>query len=412
MNKLKDDKLIKHIVDEVHKEGVVGEEDSIIVLTLKIMLRLVKNASPTSSNVLVSDKTGGGKDWLTKHVCKVLLSESDCYHRTTMSPKAFNYWQPFKMVNKKKVTISWDGKVIYLEDPDEELIKSQAFKVMASGGTHMTVVKDQQVLDRKIEGKPVIIVTSMKTQIDVEGQRRWDAIRIDTSQALSNKVIDSILTDACGKSIKGNADTTFRLMLQKLDEYNVVIPWAINLKRVFKNPRMIERTQTKKFLDYIKASAVLHQEQRKVDAGGNLIADEDDYELARFAYIKLRNKEGNALNKQEEELLDYLRSKKEEIKLNQVTTDLENVSRAWLYQHKDDMIEKGVISTVIKFDAGANREVEHLKASADMAKVVSNPPKGSAILKKKTYLLDGKLYREINQERKKEGLLPIFDEVL
>jgi len=39
MNKLKDEKLIKHIVDEVHKDGVVGEEDSIIVLTLKIMLR-------------------------------------------------------------------------------------------------------------------------------------------------------------------------------------------------------------------------------------------------------------------------------------------------------------------------------------------------------------------------------------
>jgi len=80
MNKLKDKKLIKHIIDEVHKEGVVGEEDSIILLTLKIMLRLTKNAAPTSSNVLVSDKTGGGKDWVTKRVCKVLIPSTECYH--------------------------------------------------------------------------------------------------------------------------------------------------------------------------------------------------------------------------------------------------------------------------------------------------------------------------------------------
>jgi len=412
MNKLKDEKLIKHIVDEVHKDGVVGEEDSIIVLTLKIMLRLVKNASPTSANVLVSDKTGGGKDWLTKRVCSVLLPENECFHRTTMSPKVLNYWQPKEKVGNKYVPVSWDGKVIYLEDPEEELIQSQAFKVMTSGGTHMTVVKDQKVLDREIMGKPVIIVTSMKTQIDVEGQRRWDAIRIDTSQQLSDKVVTSILSSACGNPIKGDADTTFRLMLQKLNSYNVIIPWAMELKDVFQNPRMIERTQTKKFLDYIKASAILHQEQREIDADGNLIAEKDDYELARFAYIKLRNKEGNALNKQEEELLDYLRGKKEEVKLNQIITDLENVSRAWLYRNKDNMISKGVVSAVVKFDAGANREVEHLKASSDMMLVGSNPPKGSLLLNKNSYLLDGKLYKEINQERKKDGLLPIFKEVV
>lgn len=412
MNKLKDKKLIKHVVDEVQKEGVVGEEDSIIVLSLKIMLRLVNNASPTSSNVLVSDKTGGGKDWLTERVCKVLMPKNDCFHRTSMSPKIFNYWQPMKKDGKKTITLSWDGRVIYLEDPEEELIKSQAFKVMASGGTHMTVVKDQKVLDREIIGKPVIIVTSMKTQIDVEGQRRWDAIRIDTSQQLSDKVIDSVLTNACGKSIKGDADVTFRSLLQELDSYTVVIPWAMQLKNVFQNPRMIERTQTKKFLDYIKASAVLHQEQREKDDDGNLLANYDDYELARFAYIQLRNKEGNALNKQEEILLDYLRDNGGEVKLNQVTSELENVSRTWLYDNKDNMIEKGVISTTVKFDAGANREVEHLKASEDMKKIAKNPPRGDKLLNKKSYLLSGSLYKEINTERQKDGLLPIFKEMI
>ena len=306
IEKMRDKALMRYIINEVHKEGVVGEEDSITILTLKIMLRLVKNAQPTSSNVLVSDQTGGGKDFLTKNVCKVLLEkEKTCFHRTSISPKTFNYWQP---KDKSGKPVSWNGKVLYLEDPEEDTIQSQAFKVMASGGTAITVIKDQKVLDKKIDGKPVIIVTSMKTSIDAEGQRRWDAIRIDTSQQLSNKVVLNTLFTATGH-YNNKADETFRACLRSLRAYEVIIPWATELNSIFSNPRMVERTQVNKLLDYIKASAILHQEQREVDDDGKLIAEKEDYELARFAYVQLRNQEGNALNKQEERLLDYLREK-------------------------------------------------------------------------------------------------------
>jgi len=406
---MSDSKLIKHIVEEVQKRGVVGEEDSIMVLTLKIMLRLVRNANPTSSNVLVSDTTGGGKDFLTKNTCQVLLQEDKTYfHRTALSPKVLNYWQPRDSTGK---FTTWNGKVLYLEDPEEDLIKCQAFKIMASGETKMTVVKDQKVLDRKIDGKPVIIVTSMKTQIDVEGQRRWDAIRVDTSQQLSKLVVDSSLQRAMGIQPKTITDEQFCSLLQTLQPYEVIIPWANELLKTFSNPRMVERTQVNKLLDYIKASAVLHQYNRKTDSDNRLIAEKQDYELARFAYIQLRNKEGNALNKQEEELLDYLRAKAEPIKLNQITTDLNNVSKDWLFKHKDDMVEKGIVSTVTKFDAGANREIEHLEA-VHGAKLTKDLPSGKVLLKQKDYLSSGQLYRDINDERKQRKLLPIFEKVL
>jgi hypothetical protein len=399
---------MKFIIEEIKKEGVVGEEDSMIVLTLKIMLRLVRNANPTSSNVLVSDTTGGGKDFLTKNVCNVLLEKDiTCFHRTNLSPKVLNYWQPY--INKKKV--SWDGRVLYLEDPEEELIKCQSFKILASGETNATVVKDQKVLDRKIDGKPVIIVTSMKSQIDVEGQRRWDAIRIDTSQQLSKKVVQKSIERDMGLTPTSVADETFRALLRNLREYEVIIPWGRELMSTFANPRMVERTQVNKLLDYIKASATLHQYNRKEDKDGRLIAEKEDYELARFAYIHLRNKEGNALNKQEEALLDYLRSKKDPAKLSQITTDLDNLSKTWLFEHKEDMVEKGIISTVTKFDASANREIEHLQARHGI-KYAKDLPSGKKLLKVNGYISDGQLYQDINKDRKKEGLLPIFKKVI
>lgn len=407
MNKLKSPQVIKYIIEEVQKEGVVGEEDSIAILTLKIMLRLVRNANPTSSNILVSDTTGGGKDFLTKNVCKVLLEdEVTCFHRTSMSPKVLNYWQPY--IGKQPV--SWNNRVLYLEDPEDDAIKSQAFKVMASGGTKMTVLKDQKVINRKIDGKPVMVVTSMKTQIDDEGQRRWDAIRIDTSPELSKLVVRKSLERDMGLIPPNPPDETFRSLLRSLREYEVVIPWAKDLMPTFKNPRMVERTQVNKLLDYIKASAIIHQASRKKNKHGQLIAEKDDYELARLAYILLRNKEGNALNKQEETLLDYLQSKKEPVKLSQITTDLKGVSRTWLYANKDMMISKNIISTVTKFDAGANKEIEHLEASY---KIQPNTlPSGKILFGLQGYLPSGQFYDEVNQERKKEGLKPLFKKVI
>jgi len=87
--KLKDPLLLANIVKEVQKEGVVGEEDVIMSLIMKIMLRHVINADKTSSNLVVSDKSGGGKDFLVKAVCKVMLPEKDYFHRTGLSEKVF-----------------------------------------------------------------------------------------------------------------------------------------------------------------------------------------------------------------------------------------------------------------------------------------------------------------------------------
>lgn len=407
MDKMKDKKLMKHIIDEVQEEGVIGEEDSIAILTLKIMLRLVKDAKATGGNILVSDNTGGGKDHLTKNVCKVLLeNKKTCYHRTNLSPKIFNYWQPVD-ANKKPTT--WNGKVLYLEDPEEECLKSQAFKVMASGGTSITVVKDQKVFEREIDGKPVIIVTSMKANIDDEGQRRWDCIRVDTSPELTQKVIQKSFDKAEGL-IPYNPDEQFRILLRSLRSYDVIIPYASRLHKYFSS-NMVLRTQVLKLLDYIRASAILHQYQRKKDADGKLIAEEDDYELARYAFIKLRNAQGNALNKKEEAIVDYLVSKKKPVKLNQVTSDLNGISRNWLYENKDNLVDKNVIITKMEFDPDANRDVEHLQYNLMNNKC--NLPSSTTALGKKAsgYIASGQFYKEVNQIRKKEGLKKIFTEV-
>jgi hypothetical protein len=397
-------KLMYYLIKEVQKEGIVGEEDSIIVMALKISLRLVKNASATSSNLLVSDDTGGGKDFLTSGVCRTMLrKESTYFHRTAISPKVFNYWQPINLDTEEEV--SWNGKILYLEDPESELIKSQAFKVMASGGTAITVVKDQEVFQKQIDGKPVIIITSMKTTIDIEGERRWDCIRLDLSPQLTEKVKERVALKAAGL-IEYEPDEGFRSLLQTLLRVEVVVPFAKKLIEGLSDHSNI-RTQVLKLIEYTMASAALHQYARKKDKKGRIIAEPMDFEYARLAFIKLRDEEALAVTKKEQELIDYLRNKKTHVKIRDIIDELEGYTKDWIYRHKEDLIERRIISIVMDFDPDSNRDIEHFKYTGE-SRTKSLIPTAKALFKDDNYVCSGQLYWDINKERKEEGLLPLF----
>jgi hypothetical protein len=406
MPKMTSPKLMYYLIKEVQKEGIVGEEDNIIVLALKISLRLVKNASATSSNLLVSDDTGGGKDFLTMGMCKtMLIKEKTFFHRTAISPKVFNYWQPIDLETKEEIT--WNGKILYLEDPEEELVKSQAFKVMASGGTAITVVKDQEVFQKQIDGKPIIILTSMKTSIDIEGERRWDCLRLDLSPQLTEKVKERVALRAAGL-IDYNPDEGFRDLLRSLMRVEVVIPFAREIVKGLSNHSNI-RTQILKLLDYTMASAALHQYGRKKDSKKRIIAEPIDFEYARMAFLKLRDDEALAVNKKEQELVDYLRRKKVHVKIGDILNDLEGYTKDWIYRHKEDLIERKIVAIIMDYDPDANRDVEHFKyAGGNRTKSVI--PSAKELFGADDYVCSGELYKDINEDRKKEDLLPIFKE--
>jgi hypothetical protein len=68
--------------------------------------------------------------------------------------------------------------------------------------------------------------------------------------------------------------------LSKLKRVNVKIPFAEELVDFFPDDHIIMRTHFQRLLDYIKASAALHQYQRQVDGDGFVIATTEDYDNA------------------------------------------------------------------------------------------------------------------------------------
>ena len=416
MRILSDPKLMFNIIEEVHKQGVVGEDSSIIVLINKTNLRLVKHHDPTSSNMLVSDLTGSGKDILVKTTLRVMLPEKDLIHRTRFSDKAIEYY-----CEGKDKTFTFDGKVLYLEDPEDELLKSQAFRVLSSGQNKVDVVRDQKILELTVKGKPVIEVTSMNASIDEEGGRRWDGIKIDTTPELTELVIEKKLQLAEG-IIKKPMPPMVKA-IQKLKPYEVVIPYATQLLPYFKENRNIKmRTQVGKLLDYIKSSAVFHQYQREKDEQGRIIANDFDYMYGKFMFIALGDAEGGVLNIIERRLLEILKLAQRPLSYTELVSRGLGRSKQWLYDHDNDLMSRGLIAITEEWDNEANKHVQKMSNTFGYSSVPL--PKGLVLFGFKGDLgnqnkegfkgFNGfiNILKELNENRIQHGLSKIdFDDI-
>jgi hypothetical protein len=372
---LKNKNLLVNIIKEIHKEGVVGEEDSMLALIIKFMLRLVPDAIPTSSNILISDKSGGGKDHLVGQMSKVLLeNERTYFHRSGVSEKALRYWGMKKgKITKwwKELGASWDEKVLHIEDPDDELINSQVFKVVCSGESKAAIADIEGTQQIHIRGKPILIVTSLETAIKRESVRRWDSIRIDTSKELTRAIVRYNMKLNEGK-IKYNPNYRLRMALNRIIPRKVNISFASELTPIFGDTLEV-RTQHHKLCDYIKASAVLHQFQRKTDDKNQIIATWFDFVYAMYVYLKFGNILGVPLNVDEEEVIFALARHGKPMKISELLSMIKRGS-TWIYDHIDQWKANNIIIEHYILDEKTNREIKYLELHSDIkTRIVTNP---------------------------------------
>jgi len=355
---LKNPKLLQKIIETIQQNGIQGEENTIMVLINKICLRLVKNATPTSGNVLLSDETGSGKDAITKAVCKLFLEEhKNWYHFTRISEHGLDY------LCDDEGNFTLDGKVITLEDPPEEQLKSDAFRVATSGENAALTVKDHKKQILKNNGKPIFIITSRRASIDLEGIRRWECIKLDTSTRLTTEIIKQTLEQAEGKTPTQNNTDLEHALKQLLFPSEVIIPYATNIFR-FLPKKLVMRTKVKSLLDYIKSSTTLHQYQRQKDEQGRLIANELDYDYGRYVYQQL-NQISVPMNIDERKFMAILQEHKEPMKINDISDKYNSHGKKWIYDHLEDFKSKGLIKTSTEFNYEANKEIMMISANEE-----------------------------------------------
>lgn len=275
---LKDTNLFQKILEESGKRAV-GEEKAKKSLILFCMGRLVANASASSFNAIPHEESGTGKDYLTKAITSLCVPKEELAHRTRISQTVLNYWHD----PKSDPDWTWDGKVLFLEDVSDSVLNCEVMKTFLSGGSQTTITINQRAVDIEIRGKPVIFLTTANSSPGAEQLRRIQFVPLDSSKEQTGRIKQFQATIAQNGSIQ-KYDNELVEALSKLTRQEVIIPWAEKLIQHFPED-LIVRTVQGRFLDLIKASTALHQLQREHDEEGRLIAERQDYEIARDVFL-------------------------------------------------------------------------------------------------------------------------------
>jgi hypothetical protein len=299
---LKDPMLLRRLVLDGLDEQIVGEDNARKVIFLCAMGSLVENCSKTSYNLMVNSESGAGKDHITKNVLKIFGQR--VLKRTRISPAALTYWHN----SKYEPNWTWDGRVLYLEDCSNEILNCDVFKVFTSGETTSTIVKDQMAIDIEIKGKPVVIITSASANPEPELVRRFIVVNLDESKEQTKDVMKKWSDHAVRGSIP-KVDNAYIPALKLIKERKVKVKWADCLLKHFPSDHIIMRTHFGRFLDFVKASTVLHQYARESDIEGFIYANEQDYSIAKDVFLATAsNDQMIPLTKKQREILDIMKS--------------------------------------------------------------------------------------------------------
>ena len=347
---IQDPEFLIKTVNEVQNNGVSGEEDTIIAEIIIASTRLVEGASAESKNLFLSDKTGIGKDFLTKKTLEVILPEKQHLHVTKLSKEAFTYWHAFED------GWTWDNKVIHFEDIPQSILNSDTFKVMSSGGSHAIVVKDQKTIDIPIKGKPVMVITSHHANPRDEALRRFPIGPLDETLKQTKRIKDKISRRFAGEE-QNRKNLLLRSIIQDLKPYSVVIPFAGLIQHFFPED-ILMRTHYERFLVYICSSAVFHQPQREKNRDGKLIATPDDYMIARLVLIyTTSNPKMIPMSTEYKDVLQVLKENVEAMSVNEIFLKCDH-SKKWLYEHLPSLTSTGLVIKNKRKSDEANREID------------------------------------------------------
>jgi hypothetical protein len=280
-NLLESKNILDRFVKEINKK-VEGEQDTIKAIFLHLMCSYVKN-TVSLPHVFVNSESSSGKSYICKKITEI-FPRGKVEYRTKISPEAFTYWHN----SKYEEEWTWEGKICYLEDVRDDIINSPTFKVMASEGSKATVVYKQRAIDIEIRGHPIMIVTSASAIPNSEIINRFSIVNLDETPEQTNRIKVKQVEEA----IMGNYEDynpIFKQVLSELMRCEVRLPeWLTKIVNYFPDDVLRIRRDFPRFLDLMKASAALHQQQREFDPLTKIVfADEKDYETARNVMEKL-----------------------------------------------------------------------------------------------------------------------------
>lgn len=281
---LQDKNLMRRIVEDFDRLGIVGEENNKLIGYIGAVSRLL----PDPLGVLILSRSGAGKTSIQDAVCKFIPEEALIQY-TRLTGQSLFYREPNALKHKVLAIEEEDGmnEAIY---SIRTLLSSQKLSIATTRADAKT--GKFGVDEYTVYGPTVVMLsTTNPDTLDGETKQRFLILTIDESMEQTKRIMQmQRLRHTLGwKKMNMDEADILRLhhnMQRLLKPLDVRIPEAVKVK--FPAYCLQSRRENSKFYSFLRAIALLHQYQRKQtkikDQSGKtydaILAEQRDADLA------------------------------------------------------------------------------------------------------------------------------------
>lgn len=332
---LKAKDLLKRLNEQIGKAGIVGEENSRMLLFLIIISYL--NKSPL--HALVQGSSGSGKTHIISRIADLMPPE-DVLRFTRITESSLYNWGEFDLFQKVIVIEDLDG---LKEDALYALREFISNQILRSSVTIKDKKGNNKSSHKIVKGQFSSLSATTKGETYEDNMSRSFLIAVDESKEQTQRIITHQNKRNAGEIDPQEAKKTIyfiQQMVRRLVHYEVINPYATKLllpEKVHKIRRLNEMYQA-----VIKQVTFLNQYQRQLTKDNQLITQIEDIEQATevlFESIVLKVDElDGSLRQFFERLKKYVKNDSEEFILRDIRQEL-NVSKTQIFRNIQMLLE-------------------------------------------------------------------------
>jgi DNA primase len=332
---LKAKDLLKRLNEQIGKSGIVGEENSRMLLFLIIISYL--NKSPIHG--IVQGSSGSGKTHIISRIADLMPGE-DVLRFTRITESSLYNWGEFDLFQKIIIIEDLDGLKEDALYALRELISNQFLSSSVS-------IKDKKgnnkSAKKEVKGQFSSLSATTKGETYEDNMSRSFLIAVDESKEQTQRIITYQNRRNAGEIDTKSQEQAVHFIQQivrNLKHYDIINPYATKLQlpeKVHKVRRLNEMYQA-----VIKQVTFLNQHQRQLTKDNQLITQIEDIEQATevlFESIVLKVDElDGSLRQFFERLKKYVKNKESEFTQREIRQEL-NISKTQLQRFSNSLLE-------------------------------------------------------------------------
>ena len=274
--------LMDRVVRQVHDLGVVNEDELIKLIYVGATSRVLQNPV----NILTKGVSSGGKSYTASNTLKLIGPD---FVNELTSSSALSLVYDARPLAHTVMLIFEANQLQADKQADKDSTFAMLLRTLISEGriVHQTTVEDPSSptgrrVEKIVREGPIALITTTTGELYSENETRMLSWHVHEDRDQTAAVMTDLADRAAG-SVAASPDFAVWHDLQRwitLGPNDAVIPFARQITDGIE-PLMVRfRRDVGSLFSFIKASALLHQAQRQVDAQGRLIATVADYKLA------------------------------------------------------------------------------------------------------------------------------------